>query len=145
VRFALEEAASSLEGRPLLARITLAGSTALHAGFTAEPEAVAAECGNAAFAIGPDIHLERVVLQTRLPASAGAGPGAELHEVFARGLDDADLVQKLLADFAKLRQELPFIPGRPPAVLPKTAEDLRALMPEAWILAEKVLGADDPP
>jgi DNA repair exonuclease SbcCD nuclease subunit len=143
VRFALEAQAGALEGRPLLARINLEGETKLHGALAADPEALRAECQNAAFATGADIHIEKVALQTRLPREDGAGPGAELQEAFSRGLDDPDLVQRLLAEFTRLRQDIPYIHGRAPPDVPQSAEDLRALLGDAWILARQALDAGE--
>jgi len=143
-RFALEAQAANLEGRPLLARINLQGATKLHAALAADPEAVRAECQNAAFATGADIHIEKVALLTQAPTETGVGPGAELQEAFCLGLDDPDLVQRLLAEFTKLRQDIPYIHGRTPPDLPQSADDLRALLADAWILAGQALGAGEP-
>jgi len=139
VRFKCDERAAAMEGRPLLARLTLTGATKLHAGFAADPAAIEAECRNAAQSTGADIHVERVGISTRAEYEPGAGPGADLEEVFARGLDDPDLVQRLLGEITKLRQDIPFIPGREAVDLPKSVEDLRMLLPDAWHLAEKLL------
>jgi len=139
LRFALEACAGAMEGRPLLARVMCSGATPLHAGFMADPAAIEAECRNAAFATGADIHVERMVLNTRAPDGAGAGAGAELAEMFARGVDDAELMQRLLAEFAKLRGDVPFVAGRAPADVPKDEEELRRLVPDAWFLAEQAL------
>jgi DNA repair exonuclease SbcCD nuclease subunit len=144
VRFALEAQAANLEGRPLLARLNLAGATKLHAALAADPEAVRAECQNAAFATGADIHIEKVALLTQAPTETGVGPGAELQEAFSLGLDDPDLVQRLLTEFTRLRQDIPYIHGRTPPDLPQNADDLRGLLTDAWILAGQALGAGEP-
>jgi DNA repair exonuclease SbcCD nuclease subunit len=144
VRFALEAQAAVLEGRPLLARINLEGATALHAALAADPGAMRAECQNAAFATGADIHIEKVALLTRSPSETGVGPGAELQDAFSQGLDDPELVQRLLGEFTKLRQDIPYIHGRAPPDLPHSADDLRALLADAWILAGQALGAGEP-
>jgi DNA repair exonuclease SbcCD nuclease subunit len=143
VRFALEAQAAALEGRPLLARINLEGATKLHAAISADPEAMRAECQNAAFATGADIHIEKVALLTRVPREEGAGPGAELEAAFSLGLDDPDLVQRLLTEFTRLRQDIPYIHGRAPPDLPQSADDLRALLGDAWILAAEALSAGE--
>jgi hypothetical protein len=139
LRFECEARAASMAGRPLLARITLTGETVLHAGFAADPAAIEAECQNAAQWTGAEIFVESVVVKTRSPHAGGTTASAELQEEFARGLDDAEISKKLLADFAKLRQDIPFIPGRAPVGLPTTVDELRELLPDAWHLAEKLL------
>jgi hypothetical protein len=136
LRFAIEVASSGAGGRPLVMRLVLRGATPLHADFAADPQQIEAECQNAALAAGTDIYIERVLIETRAPAAMGEGAMADLAQAFAAGLDDRDIVQKLLADLARLRQDVPFVQGRK---LPQTAEDLRALMPDAWLLAEQAL------
>ena len=46
---------------------------------------------------------------------------------------------RLLAEFAKLRGDVPFVAGRAPADVPKDEKELRRLVPDAWFLAEQAL------
>jgi DNA repair exonuclease SbcCD nuclease subunit len=142
LRLALLEQIAETEGRPILARVILRGVTDLHAQFAADPAAIEAECRNVALGTDIDIHIERVVLQTRTQ-NAGAGASADLAEAFEKGLDETETVQKLLAEFQKLRQDLPFIPGRGTVPVPQTVEELRHLVPEAWHLAARLLREGD--
>jgi exonuclease SbcD len=144
LRFAFEEQAGLTEGRPLIARVTLTGATDLHEGFAADPATIEAECRNAAAATQAEIYVERVVLQTRLAAEAGRGSGSELAEAFAGGLEDQDLVDRILADFRKLRQDLPFVPGGERTLaVPESPEALRALLGDAWHLAAHALRSSE--
>ena len=144
LRFAFEENTAFTEGRPLIARVILSGTTDLHAGFAADPATIEAECRNAAASLNAEIFIERVLLQTRAADSAGAGASAALAEAFAAGLDDAELVERLLADFRKLRQDLPFIAGRDGrAAIPDSPEALRALLGDSWHLAAQFLHAGE--
>jgi DNA repair exonuclease SbcCD nuclease subunit len=140
LRFAFEEHTAVTEGRPVIARVVLQGATDLHAGFAADPAAIEAECRNAADAAQAEIYVERVVLQTRMTGPAGRGANDVLAEAFAGGLADSELVERVLADFKKLRQDLPFLPGgERSGAVPESPESLRALLDDAWHLAEKFL------
>jgi DNA repair exonuclease SbcCD nuclease subunit len=143
LRFAFEERAGEAAGRPLIVRVVLRGATPLHAGFAIGPRQIEAECQNAAYAAGDDIYVERVLIETRAPSEAGEGAMQDLAAAFAAGLDDAEVLQKLLGEFKKLRQDLPLVEGAM-ADLPQTAEELRALLPDAWHLAEEFLRAGYP-
>ncbi len=64
IGIALGTAHDTADGRPLIARVTLTGATPLHASLLADPEAIDAECRNAATAISGELHIERVRMQT---------------------------------------------------------------------------------
>ena len=145
VALAFDQSAAAAEGRPLLVRVTLQGVTALHPAFVADPAAIEAECRNAALGAGAEIFVERVIDLTRAPGAAGAGPAADLARAFADGLDDPATVERLLAEFRRLRQELPHVPGRAPPTLPQTLAELQALVPDAWDLAAQALKDDAAP
>jgi exonuclease SbcD len=140
LRFAFEEYAGRTEGRPLIARVILSGATDLHAACAADPATIEAECRNAAESTQAEIFIEKLQLQTRMIADAASFSGTELAEAFASGLSDTDLVARLLGDFKKLRQDLPFLPGgERTAVVPESPEALQALLGESWHLAEQFL------
>ncbi len=140
LRLAFEERAGVAEGRPVIARVTLSGATDLHAGFAADQASIEAECRNAAYGASAEIYVEKVVLQTRMAQAGGSAASTELAEAFAGSLADRDLVERLLADFKKLRQDLPFLPGADrSAVVPDTEEALQAMLSDAWHLAEQFL------
>jgi len=144
VREALAEAHSAAEGRPLIARITLRGATDHHAALVADPGAIDAECRNAAAAVSSDLHIERVRLETRTPLShAGLGHDAvaQLAEPFRAALDDPEIQKLLLDDFRALAAQIPRLPGRPAPDLPRSVEDLLALMPDAWEAVAHALAA----
>jgi len=143
LRFAIEAAAGETAGRPLIARLVLRGATPLHAVFLGDPQRMEAECQDAARAAGADFYIERVLIETRPKAAAGEGAMADLAQAFAAGLDEPEAVQKLLQEFARLRADVPVVQGRHGGAFPRTEEDLRALMPEAWQLAEQLLRAGD--
>ena len=135
LRLALADAQATAEGRPLIVRITLAGATAQHAAMLADPETLDAECRNAAASVGGELHVERVRLQTRMPAGhAGAADDrvAQLAGPFQAALDDPDTIAGLLRDVQALAAQIPRLAGRPAPDLPLTAEALRALAPDAW-------------
>lgn len=146
LRFELAPLSETADARPMLVRVILHGETALHARFVADPAAIEAECRGAAVLAPGEVFIERVLIETRMPARAGAGADAELEQAFARALDDPALTARLLDEFAKLRAELPRIPGRAEAVdLPTDIEALRALLPDAWQLASRAMANGDAP
>jgi DNA repair exonuclease SbcCD nuclease subunit len=134
-RFALAEAFGVAEGRPLIARVTVKGATALNAGLLADPASIDAECRNAAAAISGDLFIERVRIET---TSARASLGvdddaiAQLAGPFLAALDDLDVQSQLLEEFKALAAQIPRLPGRPAPDLPQTLEALRVLAPDAW-------------
>jgi DNA repair exonuclease SbcCD nuclease subunit len=142
LRFAFEAGAGEAEGRPLIVRLVLRGATPLHGAFATDPRQIEAECQSAAHAAGDDIFVERVVMETCAPSATGEGAMQDLANAFAAGLDDPETLQKLLAEFTKLRQDIPFVQGAK-ADLPQNVEDLRALLRDAWHLAEQFLRAGD--
>ena len=144
MRFALAEAEAGAEGRPLIARVALQGTTPLHGALLGDAEALDAECRAAAAAVSGDLHIERVRLATTSPASA-ADTGdsvALLAAAFAAALDDPDTVERLLADFRKLVSEMPHLTNYKPADLPQTAAALRDLAPDAWQMVAQMLAGD---
>jgi DNA repair exonuclease SbcCD nuclease subunit len=146
VRAALAPAHAASEGRPLIVRITLQGPTDRHASMLADPDALDAECRNAAASVSGDLHVERVRLETRMPAARAAAEldaVAQLAAPFMAGLDDPEVQRALLEDFKALAGQIPRIPGRQPPQLPQTAEDLRLLAPEAWLMVAQALSGDE--
>jgi exonuclease SbcD len=142
LRFALSGAQDAAEGRPLIARVTLTGATPQHAAILADPDAIEAECRNAAAAAGPDVFVEQVRTLTRPPAAAAAaGADDQLAAVFHAALDDPALLQDLLAELRSLAGQVPHLPGRAPPDLPLTEAALRALAPDAWqVVAHRLAG-----
>jgi DNA repair exonuclease SbcCD nuclease subunit len=147
-RLALAAAQETAEGRPLIVRLTLTGATARHAAMLADPEAIDAECRNAAAAVSGDLHIERIRLQTRLPTALAASEldaVAQLAAPFLAGLDDPDIQAQLLDDFRALAGQLPRVSGRPAPALPQTVDELKALAPEAWQMVAQALAGDAAP
>ena len=143
-RMALTVAQQDTEGRPLIARVILSGTTARHAAMLADPDAIDAECRNAAAAVSGDLHIERVRLDTRMPAAlaqAELDAVAQLASPFLAGLDDAEITDRLLEDFRAIAAQIPRVPGRP--MPPQTLDELRALAPEAWQMVARALTEAD--
>ncbi len=144
LRVELALAQEAAEGRPLIARVTLAGATGQHAALIADPNRIEAECRGAAEAISGDLHIERVRIETTPPNEAAfdAEAIAQLQAPFLAALDDADIQAALLEEIRDLARHIPALPGRPAPKLPQTAEELRALAPDAWaIVAHALAGA----
>lgn len=136
VRGAIAEA----EGRPLLARVTLVGTTALHGVLLGDADWLAAECRNAAAAGGADLWVESVRVRTRLPGQRPAESLTPLHAAFLAGLDDPALVAELLQEMQAVRNKVP-APGRDGLELPADADGLRALGEAAWAVVADALAA----
>ena len=142
LRFELTAAADQADGRPLIARVTLTGTTPYHAELAADAQAIEAECRNAAAVVSGHLHIERLRLETSLPAQPVVQDGAmaELYRAFFGALDDPGVQKRLLDDFANLLSQMPASDNperrRPPA----DAAALRALAPEAWHIVAHALG-----
>jgi hypothetical protein len=144
MRFELTAAHDQAAGLPLIARVTLIGATPRHADFAADPQAIDAECRNAAAAVSGSLYIERVRLETRLPPRplVQDDSAADLERAFRDALDDPEIQQRLLADFTALAAQIPSAPGRERAPLPTTPEALRQLAPEAWHIVARALSGD---
>src|SRR4051812_41528469 len=121
-------------GRPLLARATLRGATALHGRLLGDAERLAAECRNAAIEQGGELWVESVKLRTRAAAEPDDGTLLPLRTAFAAGLDDPALAAALLGEFDLLRRKLPS-QAQDGLDLPQDAAALRALAEDAWQVA----------
>lgn len=142
IQAATQAALDAAAGRPLLARVTVTGETSLHGALLSDPDRLAAECRAAATAAGGDLWIEKVRVRTRLPRSSDATLLAPLHGAFMGGLDDPELVERLLSDLADLRRRLP---AEARLDLPEGPEALRLLAEDAWALtAEALFGAEEP-
>lgn len=145
-RFAapLAEAMAGAAGRPLIVRALLEGATRCHPALVAQPDALEAELRNAAAAVSGDLYIERLRVQTRLPAGAHSDAldaVAQLQGSFLAGLDDPAVLQELLEDFSALARLVPHLNGIRPPELPLDEAALRALAPEAWdIVAQALAG-----
>ena len=138
LRFALTGALAAAEGRPLILRLALTGRTALHDRLRADPVALLAECQAAAAALSGELFIEGVRAETSAPTDPDAADA--LRHAFMEALDDPEATARLLADFKSLAAAIPRLAGRDPLRLPETAEDLRALAPEAWLAVAHLLG-----
>jgi DNA repair exonuclease SbcCD nuclease subunit len=140
VRAAIETA----DGRPVLARLILSGTSDLHGTMLGDTEQLAAECRNAAIEAGGALWVESVRVRTRPTPQPLADSLAPLRSAFASGLDDPDVVAGLLEELALLRQKVP-APARAALDLPETAQDLRALADDAWQITADTLAAAETP
>ena len=134
VRTAITDA----EDRPVLARLTLTGTSDLRT----DTDHLAAECRNAAIEAGGTLWIEAVKRRTRPVATTDSGNLAELRDVFFAGLGDPDIVAKLRDEFDSLRQKVP-APARADLDLQTDEDGLRRLAEEAWQLAAGAIAATD--
>jgi DNA repair exonuclease SbcCD nuclease subunit len=144
LRFELTAAHEQADGRPLIARVTLTGATPSHPELAADPQAIEAECRNAAAAVSGHLHIERVRLETRMPAQPLVQEGgiSELYQAFFGALDDPDVQKRLLDDFINLLSQIPASDSpdrrRPPA----DAADLSAVAADAWHIVARTLNGE---
>ncbi len=127
VRDALRAALEDCDGRGLVVRLRVVGTTPLHGWLKADPERVRAECTAAALQVGDRLWLEKVELATR-PAHdlAAAATRPDAVGALLRTLDevrgDALALDDLQHEFGELIGKLPddarrdlFPDGRVPA------------------------------
>ncbi|MBN8873408.1 MAG: DNA repair exonuclease [Rhodospirillales bacterium] len=139
---AVAPAIAAAEGRPLLARLVVTGETALHERLRSDEAGLAALLRDAADAAGGSLQPEKVRIRTRAPAQGGEERLAPLRAAFESGLDDADTVAALLAEFDRLRGMLPS-ELQASVEIPADAAALRAFADDAWSLAARAM--EEPP
>jgi DNA repair exonuclease SbcCD nuclease subunit len=139
---AVEAAVAEAGGRPVLARLTLTGETALHAALMADAERLAAECRSVAQEAGGELWIEKVQLRTRPPRAEAADELAPLRAAFLAGLADPLRAEALLAELRELRKRLPGL-AQDGLDLPADAAGLALLAEDAWQLAAAAIQADD--
>jgi DNA repair protein SbcD/Mre11 len=134
---------AAAEGRPVIARLMLTGTTSLHPALLADPKAVEAECRNVAIARGADFYVQSVRIGTQPPHAGDTGDAlALLHANFAEVLDDPAVTERLLAEFSALAQQIPRgTATRDASGVPRDLDALRALAPEAWEIVAHTLSA----
>ncbi len=131
-------------GRPVIARVTLSGTAALHAALLADPKAAEAECRNAAIALGAEFFVQSVRIATRAPPLAQTGDAlALLEQAFAEALGDPAVTGRLLAEYAALAQRVPRRSSGSDVDVPGDLDALRALAPDAWQIVRHALAADE--
>jgi DNA repair exonuclease SbcCD nuclease subunit len=139
---AVARAFAEAEGRPLLARLTLAGETDLHPTLPDRIEAIAAHCANAAIEAGGRLWIEKCQLRTRAPARLAADALAPLREAFRAALDDRAVAAALAEEMAALRQKVP-APARAEADIPADILGLDRIAEEAWEAVVAALAAEN--
>jgi exonuclease SbcD len=140
---AIQATLAETEGRPVLARVVFTGATDLHATLLNDTEHLAAECVNAAVAIGETLFVESVRVRTKPMAQPHDEMLAPLRAAFVAGFEDPAVVAALLAEFAAVRQKLPSA-ARAGLDIPEDADGLRALTEDAWSIAADALAGADP-
>nr|WP_242481646.1 DNA repair exonuclease [Paracraurococcus ruber] len=138
----VQAALAGTEDRPVLARVTLSGTTPLHGALVSDRAQIAAECRAAALAAGGALWVEAVKLRTRPPRQEEDAAMAPLRAAFAAGLGDPATAQALLDEFLALRRRLPAA-AQAGLDLPADAAGLAALAEEAWQVAAGAIAAED--
>jgi DNA repair exonuclease SbcCD nuclease subunit len=126
------------EGRPVIGRVVLTGTTPLQLRLRTDPDQLAAECVNAGEG---RFFVESLTLRTRAPAEAPEADLAPLREAFLAGLDDPAVMEPLRRQLAELRDRLPPA-AREGLDLPGEPADLAA---EAWEIVAAALAAETVP
>ncbi|WP_431285647.1 metallophosphoesterase family protein [Humitalea sp. 24SJ18S-53] len=144
IEAAVHQALIEADDRPLLARLTFTGATALHATLIEDTERLAAECRAVALNAGGELWVESVKVRTRPAMQPEPELLAPLHAAFASGLDDPGQVAKLLAELEALRRKLP-VAAQADLDLPRDEDGLRQLATDAWQVVAELLAADEKP
>jgi exonuclease SbcD len=131
----------------LAVRVTLTGSTPLHARFHADQERLVASIRALAIDRGADrLWIERVELKTEPPriASAVEGPLEELLDLFAHLSANPSALAELMADHADLADLKRKLPAEmvqdPDCPRPTDSDWLHSLLPTAQALLLDLLG-----
>ncbi len=137
VRAALAEA----EERPLLARLTLAGETALHATLPDRMEELVAHATGAAIEAGGRLWIEKVTLRTRAPARLAADTLEPLRRAFLDAATDRAVADPLREELEALRHRLPSS-VRGETDVPTDVAAFTRLADEAWDAVVAALAAE---
>jgi exonuclease SbcD len=108
-RSAISPIVDACEGRPLCMRLRFTGRTALHAAFSARREQFAEDIQAVAYGVSDQVFVERVILDTALPAATPALslPFADLQEAFETVAANADFGEALKAHLSAIRDKAP--------------------------------------
>jgi DNA repair protein SbcD/Mre11 len=109
VRAAVAPLVGACEGRPLALRLRLTGATTLHPRLLAERERVAEDLQAIASTLSDQVWLEKLVVQTRAPATAGTLglPTADLEEAFSSAAARPEFSRELEAHLEMIRSKAP--------------------------------------
>jgi DNA repair protein SbcD/Mre11 len=111
IRTRLEEAFSTQsDGRALLVRVALLGTTSLHGWLTGSKDQLDNDIRGIAISVSERLWVEKISLKTEPPVQASAGDSSvvdELGSLLAEGAQDPELKQKLLADLSEFLGRIP--------------------------------------
>ncbi len=138
---AVQAARAAAEDRPLLARLTLTGETALHPSLPDRIEELVAHCAGAAIEAGGRLWIEKVQLRTRPPARLAADTLEPLRHAFREALEDRAVAHPLRIELEALRQRVP-APARGDTDIPADVAGLTRLADEAWEAVVAALAAE---
>ena len=138
---ALAEAVQANDPLPLIVRVVFAGPTPLHNALTGDPDDWKEAVRAASLAqFGERVWIERVLLDTRLPAMAGSAPVApgplqELEQVMAQIESDEDQLRAIGDELQSLYRKLPAEYRRGSRAMdPNDPDQIRLLMAQAQAL-----------
>ncbi|MGG5811958.1 metallophosphoesterase family protein [Falsiroseomonas sp. CW058] len=141
---AVADALAKAEGRPLLARLVLAGDCPVHGTPALEPDRVMALALDAAAATGGRLWIEKLRLRTMPPRVVAADTLEPLRDAFRASLEDRDLAAALLREFETLRNRVP-APVQGDLDVPRDVLGLARLLDEAWDAAAAAITAEAAP
>lgn len=109
IRSAISPIVDACDGRPLCMRLRFTGRTVLHAGFSADREQFAEDIQAVAYGVSDQVFVERVILDTALPAAAPALslPFADLEEAFETAAANPDFSEALKVHLSAIRDKAP--------------------------------------
>jgi hypothetical protein len=111
IRTRLEEAFSTQsDGRALLVRVALLGTTSLHGWLTGSKDQLDNDIRGIAISVSERLWVEKISLKTEPLVQVSAGGFSvvdELGSLLAEGAQDPELKQKLLADLSEFLGRIP--------------------------------------
>jgi DNA repair protein SbcD/Mre11 len=109
VRAAVAPLVGACEGRPLALRLRLTGATDLHPRLLAERERFAEDLQAIAFMLSDQVWVEKLIVETRAPATAGTLglPLADLEDAFATAAARPEFRRDLEAHLELIRSKAP--------------------------------------
>ncbi|MEI7713702.1 MAG: DNA repair exonuclease [Rhodospirillales bacterium] len=132
----VQKAVAEADERPILARLTVAGTTDLHGSLVADTERLIAECRNAAIGAGAQLWIEAVKIRTQPMPTTDTDSLSELRKAFFAGLSDPAIADKLRQEFDSLRKK---VPARANAELLSDDDGLLRIAEDAWQLVASAI------
>ena len=111
IRSALEFASDrECEGRPLVARISIVGTTPLHGWLSENKDQLQQDTRGIAAALSEQLWIEKIVIKTQAPAQANISDSVTVDEIgalLASGSENPEILERLREDLEEFLSRLP--------------------------------------